>query len=149
MNKIWGPSVFPQVSQCQKNKVRFYEPYIINPYFSRYWLRGSVGKQDPGSKLLYLHEILMPSDRAPFETYVCQFLAKVTLQFFYELLQIYSKEKDFEYFFGKKINYLFGHIMHLIYVEFSVISPLRQTRPQSSRSNFGTGDFDGIQQSTF
>ena len=44
--------------------------------------RQYIGNQDtpPGPTLV--REILMPSDRASFETYVCQFLAKVTLYFF-------------------------------------------------------------------
>ena len=40
----------------------------------------------------WVHEILMPSYRAPFETSEYQFSAKVIYPFFYELLKFYSKE---------------------------------------------------------
>ena len=59
----------------------------------------------------FVHEIFMPSYRAPFETSEYHFSAKVISPFFffYELLKFYSKElvSGLSEFFSKKIDVFF------------------------------------------
>ena len=76
--------------------------------------------QTPPPCPTWVHEILMPSYRAPFETSEYQFSAKVIYPFFYELLKFYSKElvSGLSEFFRKKSTFFSGHMIHQSSLEF-------------------------------